>query len=81
METAVVPVKTAWLSKVNWTGIAGLALSSLIAANPGDVVSLVVPGADLATKAALIFGVQGVQTGLTLVWRTWFNNTVTPTAG
>ncbi len=77
MDTAQVPVKSAWLSKINWTQVGGLLLSAFVAINPNDVLSLVV-NPDPATKAAIIFGIQTLQTGVTMVMRTWFNRSVTP---
>lgn len=76
-QNAVAPVKPAWLSKINWTQIGALLLSGIVAINPDDVLSLIV-NPDPATKAAIIFGIQSLQTGLTLVLRTWFNRSVTP---
>ncbi len=76
-QNAVVPVKPAWLSKINWTQVGALALSAVVAVNPDDVLSLVV-NPDPATKATIIFGIQTLQTGLTMILRTWFNRSVTP---
>lgn len=76
-QTAVVPVKSAWLSKINWTQVGALLLSGIVAINPDDVLSLIV-NPDPATKAAIIFGIQSLQTGVTFALRTWFNRSVTP---
>lgn len=76
-QTAVVPVKSAWISKINWTQVGALLLSGIVAINPDDTLSLIV-NPDPATKAAIIFGIQSLQTGVTLVLRTWFNKSVTP---
>lgn len=76
-QNAVVTVKPAWLSKINWTQFGALLLSAFVAVNPDDVLSLVV-NPDPATKAAIIFGIQSLQTGVTMVLRTWFNRSVTP---
>lgn len=76
-QTAVVPVKSAWISKINWTQVGALLLSGIVAINPDDMLSLIV-NPDPATKAAIIFGIQSLQTGVTLVLRTWFNKSVTP---
>ena len=75
--TTVVPIKSAWLSKINWTQLGAFALSALVAANPGDILQfIVVP--DPATKVALILGVQGAQSLATWVLRTYFNGSVSP---
>lgn len=66
---AVVPVKTAWLSKINWTAI-GSALASLATAN--------VLGFDAETQAKVLVGVNLATNAATLIWRTWFNRSVTP---
>jgi len=71
MNPITVPVQSAWASKINWTQGAGFALSVLTAAT----------GA-LPPQYA-IFGpliIQGVQSLATIVFRTFFTTTVTPSS-
>ena len=67
-----VPVKSAWLSKINWTqAVAGAAM----------VVTFVSGGQlniDASQQAAIIVVIGVVSQVITWVWRTWFNNTVSP---
>ena len=68
-ETAVVPVKSSWLSKINWTQIAGAAVT-LLTTNAF--------GLDDATQVKVLAGVQIAQSAATIVLRTWYNGTVSP---
>ena len=70
-ETALVPVKSAWLSKINWAAI-GSSVVSLATAN--------VLGLDAATQAQVLVVVNLATNVLTFVFRTWFNRSVTPSA-
>lgn len=76
-----VPVKSAWLSKINWTALIGPVISSIVVADPASILQTLGIDADPQTRLMLVFGIQAAQSGLTWVWRTYFNNTVTPTAG
>lgn len=67
----VVPVKSAWLSKINWTQ--GIAL--LAAAGTFFGFDL-----DAKTQAEALAGIVGVQSVITWVLKTFFTNTVTPSA-
>ena len=72
VETAIVPVKSAWLSKINWAAI-GSSVASLATTN--------VLGLDAATQAQVLVVVNLATNVLTFVLRTWFNRSVTPEAG
>ena len=71
-ETALVPVKSAWLSKINWAAI-GSSVASLATTNA--------LGLDAATQAQVLVVVNLATNVLTFVLRTWFNNSVTPQSG
>lgn len=64
-----VPVKSAWLSKINWTQGIGMAASL------GVLFGIHVPP---ETQAAAITGIQAVSAVATWVIKTWFTKTVTP---
>lgn len=70
-ETTRVEVKSAWTSKINWTQAVGVAASVLT----------VVTGSKFnipADQQLVIVGIiQGVQSLVTWVVKTWFTNTVT----
>lgn len=68
-EVAVVPVKSAWMSKVNWTQAVAFVASMLV-----------IFGIDLdaTTQVAIVGTIQGLQAALTWVIKTWFTDTVTP---
>ncbi len=67
-NTAVVDIKSASSSKINWTQMVAV-LASL----------LIVFGIDLNTETQLMIvaGIQGAQSVITWVLRTWFTKTVT----
>lgn len=68
-DTVVVPVKSAWLSKINWTQAVGV-LASI----------LVVFGVDLPadTQLSIVAGIQGAQAAVTWILRTFFTKAITP---
>ena len=68
-ETAVVPVKPALESKINWTQVAGIAAS---------VAAIFGLDVDPTTLVAVVVGIQGVVSLVTVIMRTWFNKSVTP---
>lgn len=68
-ETARVPVRTAWASKINWTQAVSL-LATLLALRGFSL--------DADTQVAIIATIQGVQTVATWVFRTFFNKSVSP---
>lgn len=76
--TAVVPIASAWVSKINWTQIVAMALSAIVAANPADILQFINVTPDPSTKMAIILGIQGAQSLATWVLRTYFNGSVSP---
>lgn len=67
--TQRVAVKSAWLSKINWTQAVSL-LATLLAIKGINL--------DAETQVAVIAGIQGVQSAATWAFRTWFNRSVSP---
>ncbi len=69
MNTAVVPVKSAWASKTNWTqAIAVIAM----------ILSFFGFDLDVATQTAILAGIIGVQATITWILRTFFTDSITP---
>lgn len=68
---AIVPVKSAWFSKINWLQAAGAA-TAIVTAFQLDIPMEYKPHALVAMNFA--------QATLTWIARTWFNNSVTPPA-
>lgn len=67
----VVPVKSAWYSKINWTqGIALLAMAGTFFGFDFDA----------KTQAEVLAGIIGIQSAVTWLLKTFFTNTVTPSA-
>jgi len=66
--TAVVPVKSAWASKINWIQVIGWTIS---------IATALVEGLPPEKKAAAIIAIQTVQNVATFVIRTWFTSSVT----
>lgn len=64
-------VKSAWLSKINWTQAIGVLASILVVFG----INL-----DVQTQLAVVAGIQGVVAAVTWVMRTFFTKTVTPSA-
>jgi uncharacterized protein (DUF697 family) len=64
-----VEVKSAWLSKINWTQAVS------VAASIG-----VIFGVDLdpKTQVEIVAGIQGLQSVATWAFRTFFNRSVSP---
>lgn len=71
-ETARVPVKSSWASKINWTQ--ALCIGSTIAVTAGCKACEL----DNGTTLAIVTTIQFVQGVATFVFRTWFNNSVSP---
>lgn len=69
MSTAIVPVKSAWLSKINWTQVISAVLT-LITTNAF--------GLEAETQVKVLAVVQMLQSVATVILRTWFNGTVAP---
>ncbi len=64
-----VEVKSAWLSKINWTQVAQIAFSV------GALFGLDVPPEE---KAAIITAINGIGNVVTIVMKTFFTSTITP---
>lgn len=71
METTRVEVKSAWLSKINWTQVVAFA-ASVLAVKGIDL--------DASTQVAVVMTIQGIQGIATWVMKTWFTATVSPTS-
>ena len=71
-NTVVVSVKSAWLSKINWTQAVGMAATALALAS-GNKYQL-----PMDTQVEIVAGIQGIQAAATWVIKTWFTPTVTP---
>lgn len=69
MNSTTVPVKSAALSKINWTQAAAFA-AMVFAAFGVDL--------DADTQAAVVSAIVGAQALVTWVLRTWFTTAVTP---
>ena len=67
-------VRTAWLSKINWTQAVGAAASVLVLASGG---AYNIPPEQ---QAIIVATIQGVQSIVTWILRTWFNSTVPTSA-
>ena len=74
MPIATVEVKSAWYAKINWTQAVGMGATGLALATgnkyqiPADV------------QLSIVATIQGLVAVATWVLRTWFNNTVSPSA-
>ena len=68
-DVSLVPVQSAYLSKVNWTQLIMLLLTVL--------TYFGVP-IDDATKLQIVSGVVALGTVLTVVWKTFFTKSITP---
>lgn len=67
-KAAIVPVKSAWASKINWTQFAGPLASVAV------IFGLNITGDQIV---AVVVGFQALQSVLTWVLRTWFTKDVT----
>jgi len=74
-EKAVVNVKSAWLSRINWLSIVALVLTGGVAGLSANVL-----GFEPDTQIKVMATVQAVQSFATVILKTWFTNTVTPSA-
>lgn len=70
-NTATVDVKSAWMSKINWTQAVGVGATVLALASMNKIQ---VPVEQQATIVAVI---QGVSSLATWIIKTWFTTTVT----
>ncbi len=69
MNKALVPVRSSWASKINWTAIGG-AVMTLVTTNA--------LGLEAQTQVKVLAATQLVQSVATVIFRTWFNNSVSP---
>lgn len=69
MDKALVPVRSSWASKINWTAIGG-AVMTLVTTNA--------LGLEPQTQVKVLAATQLVQSVATVIFRTWFNNSVSP---
>ena len=72
-STAIVEVKSAWWSKINWVQVAGVILSSAITLVSGRSL-----GFDDATTVKVLGGLNLIQGIVTVIFKVWFTSTVTP---
>lgn len=66
-----IDVKSAWLSKINWTQAIGVLASILVVFG----INL-----DTQTQVAIVAGIQGVVAFVTWVMRTFFTTSLTPSS-
>lgn len=71
-SAVVVPIKSAWLSKINWTQIAGPVAGVLAFIGIKDV--------SVDQIAAIMLGIQSLQSVATIVIKTFYTGTVTPSS-
>jgi len=69
---AQVDIKSAWMSKINWTQAVGIA-ATVLAILSGNKYEIPVE-----TQLAIVTGIQGIQAAVTWVAKTWFTTTITP---
>ena len=69
MDKTVVPVVSAWYSKINWTQVGGSATALIVA------FGIDIPAEQ---KTTVLGGLVVAQSLLTWVFRTWFNGSVNP---
>lgn len=69
--TAIVDVKSAWFSKINWTQAIGIGATTiaLLTANKIQI--------PVDTQVAMVAVIQGIQAIVTWIIKTWFTPTVT----
>jgi len=70
-QTVEVDVKSAWLSKINWTQTVGVLASILV------VFGIDIP---VQTQLAIVGGIQGVVALATWALKTFGTTTVTPSS-
>jgi hypothetical protein len=72
MTTTTVEIKSAWLSKINWTQAVGVACTglTLITGNRYSV--------PMDVQVEIVAIIQGIVAVATWVIKTWFTPTVTP---
>jgi hypothetical protein len=67
-----VETKSAWLSKINWTQAVGITASILAVITAGEY------NIPPEQQVAIVGVIQGIQSVLTWVLKTWFTPTITP---
>lgn len=67
-----VPVKSAWLSKINWTQVAGPVAGLLAFVGVKNVT--------VDQIAAIMLGIQTAQSVITVIFKTFYTGTVTPSS-
>jgi hypothetical protein len=70
-DVTVVDIKSAWLSKINWTQAIGIGASALVFVTGGKIN---IP-ADVQLQ--IVAAIQAAQAVATWVIKTWFTSTVT----
>ena len=71
--TATVPVVSPWWSKINWTQVVTVALSSAITLISGRAFGL-----DDATTVKVLGALNLINGVVTVILKTWFTSTITP---
>jgi len=71
MNSVEVDVKSAWLSKINWVQVIG------VAATMGTAFGVDLPKEELLQ---IVVGIQAVIGVVTWVMRTWFTTKLTPSS-
>lgn len=72
LTTATVDVKSAWLSKVNWTQVVGIAASLLVIVSGGKF------NLPLDQQAEIVVAIQALQGVVTWGLRTFAKPSITP---
>jgi hypothetical protein len=71
VSTAIVPVKSAWVSKINWAQAISV-LASFLALKGINL--------DPDTQANILTAIVSINAVVTWVMRTWFNGSVSPSS-
>jgi hypothetical protein len=73
-EIVRVETKSAWLSKINWTQMVSFTASALVLITGGK---LDIPPEQ---QAVIVLMIQGAQSMVTWILKTWFTPTITPSS-
>lgn len=71
-DVTVVDIKSAWLSKINWTQAIGIGASALVFVTGGKI------NIPVDVQLQLVAAIQAAQAVATWVIKTWFTSSVTP---
>jgi hypothetical protein len=71
VEKITVPVQSAWYSKINWTQIGGSALT---------LATTFAAGLPPQHQVIALVGINLAQSAATMIFRTFFNGTVSPSS-